>query len=74
MRKLELKDEVKYRDLLFIIGKSKGDTQAVYVDDVLSVDGKEEIIIDSEFNKYFITDMYLDGDSWAKEIYIVKDI
>lgn len=29
---------------------------------------KEEVIVDLEENKYFITSMAIDGTSWAKEV------
>ncbi len=32
----------------------------------------EEIIFRKKKNEYFLVDMYLKGESWAKEIFIVK--
>ncbi|PHS21835.1 MAG: hypothetical protein COA84_15000 [Robiginitomaculum sp.] len=58
-------------DELVIIGKSLSDSQVCEVYDILDVNDKEEIIINNDENKYFITEMYLDGKSWAEDVFIV---
>jgi len=69
---LKSKDQIKLGDDLVIVGKSPSDSQVVRVKDILDVDGKEEIILDQELNRYFITDMYLKGQSWAEDVFIIK--
>ena len=71
---LKSKDQIKLGDDLVIVGKSPSDSQVISVKDILDVDGKEEIILDQELNRYFITDMYLKGQSWAEDVFIIKVI
>lgn len=35
---------------------------------------KEEVVVDQGRNKYFIVDLYLTGESWAKRVCIAKHI
>jgi len=69
---LKAKGQIMIGDDLVIIGKSPSDSQVVNVKDILEVGDTEEIIIDHELNRYFITDMYLKGESWADDIFIIE--
>ena len=71
---LKEKEQLKLGDELVIIGKGHSDSQVCKVHDIIECGGKEEIIISDEENRYFITDMYLKGESWADDIFIVKRI
>ncbi len=62
--------QLKIGDKIVIVGKSTSDDQKITVKDVISVNGKEEIIINKKLNKYFITHMLLSGNSWAKQVQI----
>lgn len=47
----------------------KGDGQVHTVDEVLSAGtNREEILLDTESNLYFITSKVVDGTSWAKQV------
>jgi len=73
---LEAEGQIMIGDDLVIIGKSPSDSQVVKVEGILEagdeVGGTEEIIIDRELNRYFITDMYLKGESWADDVFIIE--
>jgi len=52
-----------------IVLSDNGEGQAYTVDQVLNAGtDKEEILIDTEGNLYFITSMAIDGSSWAKQV------
>ncbi len=69
---LKSKQQIKIGDTLVIIGKSHSDSQVCEAEDIVSCDGEnEEVIIDKENNKYFIVDVYLEGKSWAEDVFIV---
>lgn len=34
---------------------------------------EEEVIINIKKNKFFITSMAIDGTSWAKDVYVIKE-
>ena len=55
-------------DKIKIIGKSERDSQTVTVKDVITVNGREEVIINKKRNFYFVTSMVIAGKSWAKSI------
>ncbi|MNY22100.1 hypothetical protein D3C86_1556870 [compost metagenome] len=58
-------------DKIKIVGKSESDSQTITVKEVIDVDGHEEVIINkrkNRKNRYFITNMVLDGTSWAKSV------
>ncbi|MND97682.1 hypothetical protein D3C80_900070 [compost metagenome] len=55
-------------DKIKIVGKSESDSQTITVKEVIDVDGHEEVIINKRKNRYFITNMVLDGTSWAKSV------
>ena len=59
-------------DELLIIGKSDSDSQVCKVEDILDGGDNEEIIINTRKNRYFITNMYLSGKSWAEDIFIIE--
>lgn len=69
--KLTEEGQLVLGDELVIIGKSHSDSQVCKVYDLLDVDGKEEVIISPASNKYFITDMYLNDQSWADDVFII---
>lgn len=47
----------------------KGEGQSHTVDQILMPGSdKEEILLDTESNLYFITSMAIDGSSWAKQV------
>ena len=65
------KEDIKKGDLILIDNGSG--VQAETVKTVLenSLDGVE-IIIDKKKNKYFNLKMYLSGESWVKELFVVS--
>lgn len=65
--------QLKVGDKIAIIGKSDRDTQEITVEDVLTIDGNEEIIINRKKNYYFITKLLVEGRSWAKEVRKIQD-
>lgn len=71
--KLKSKEQIRLGDTLIVIGKSRSDSQVCEVEDIVECNSNEEVIIDEEHNKYFITDMYLKGESWADDVFIVVD-
>ncbi|EIU6870660.1 hypothetical protein L5169_004797 [Vibrio parahaemolyticus] len=64
--------QLKVGDKIIIQGKSERDSQFAKVKDVLNVDGREEIIINRKKNRYFITDMLIEGGSWAKFVQVTR--
>jgi len=59
-------------DKIKIVGRSEKDSQEVTVKSVINVNGKEEVIINKNKNKYFITSMVISGESWVHSVLIVK--
>jgi len=70
MRVVTAEGQLKVGDKITIVGRSTKDDQKTTVKEVIKVDGKEEIIINKKYNRYFITRMLLSGDSWAKQVQI----
>lgn len=70
--KITAEGQVQVGDKLQIIGKNDKDIQIAVVMDVLSVSGREEVLINVERNYYFITELLLSGHSWASEVRIIK--
>lgn len=64
--------QLKKGDKIHIVGKSESDSQNISVKEVLDVDGREEILINISRNRYFITEMLLDGKSWANQVRLRK--
>ena len=64
--------QVKVGDKLQIIGKNDRDTQTATVMEILSVNGREEVLINVERNYYFITELLISGQSWASEVRIIS--
>ena len=64
--------QLKAGDEIIIIGKSISDDQKTTVKEVIKVNGNEEIIINKKRNKYFITNMLVSGQSWAKQVQIIS--
>lgn len=64
--------QVKVGDKLQVIGKNDRDTQIATVMDILSVNGREEVLINVERNYYFITELLISGQSWASEVRIIS--
>ncbi len=62
--------QIKKGDKLKVIGKSDKDDQQVTAKEILMINGKEEVILNIKMNYYFITDMLIKGNSWAKQVYI----
>ncbi len=71
MKELTAEGQLSIGDKIIIVGKSSSDSQETTVKDVINVNGQEEIIINKKKNRYFITNMYLAGISWAKHIQIM---
>ena len=65
--------QIKIGDKLKIIGKSTRDDQYAIAEDVITIDGNEEIIIDKDENRYFITKLLVKGTSWAKQVCLVQE-
>ncbi len=62
--------QIKPMDL--IVTEYKGIPTPYFAEEVLNPGtDKEEIIIDSRHNKYFITSMAISGDSWAKNTVVI---
>ncbi len=58
-------------DKITIIGKSPKDSQKTTVKEiVINGKGGEEVIINKKQNKYFITAMFLRGESRADKVFI----
>jgi hypothetical protein len=64
--------QLKAGDKIIIIGKSTSDDQKTTVKEVIKVNGNEEIIINKKQNKYFITNMLISGQSWAKQVQVIS--
>lgn len=64
--------QVKVGDKLKITGKNDRDSQTATVMDILSVNGREEVLINVERNYYFITELLISGQSWAGEVRIIS--
>ncbi|RLV60966.1 hypothetical protein D5018_03750 [Parashewanella curva] len=65
--------QLKVGDKIKVIGKSTSDDQVNTVKEVLEVDGREEIVINKTRNYYFITQMLITGQSWAKQVQVIND-
>ncbi len=68
MKIVTAEGQLKKGDKITIIGRSISDDQNTTIKEVIDVDGNEEIIINKKRNRYFITNMLLSGDSWAKQV------
>jgi len=56
-----------------IICHFNGERQIYIAEEVLNPGTEqEEIIVNKEENKYFITSMALDGTSWAKDVKFIR--
>lgn len=64
--------QLKAGDEIIIIGKSTSDDQKTTVKEVIKVNGNEEIILNKKQNKYFITNMLISGQSWAKQVQVIS--
>jgi len=69
---LSAEGQLKRGDTLRIYGKSESDNQVVTVKDVLKIGENEEVLIDREKNRYFITKCVLSGTSWVKCVVVVQ--
>jgi len=65
--------QIKVGDKLKIIGKNTRDDQYAIAEDILMIGGNEEIIIDTDKNRYFITKLLIKGTSWAKQVCLVRE-
>ena len=63
--------QIKKGDRLVVLGNSDIDDQITTAKEVITIDGREEIIINKRKNKYFITSMVVDGTSWANSVHIL---
>ena len=64
--------QIKKGDVLQIIGKKQLDDQKTTAKEVIKVNGKEEVILNKKMNYYFITELLLKGESWAKQVCICR--
>ncbi|WP_390614233.1 hypothetical protein [Maricurvus nonylphenolicus] len=70
IQKLTAVGQVKALDL--IITEYKGIPTPYFAEEVLNPGtDKEEVIVDSRYNKYFITSMAVNGKSWAKNTIVI---
>ena len=69
--KLEKIDQIKQFDNLVISDGVSIILAKANVIKISDYDGTE-VIFDVRYNKYFNVGMYLDGKSWAKEIFIIR--
>lgn len=67
------KGQLKIGDKIKITGKSEKYDSVTTVKDILNVDDEEEVITNKSKNIYFITNMLLNGTSWAKEVKLLRD-
>lgn len=65
--------QIKKGQKLKIIGKSSRDTQYCIAEDVLNIDGQEEVVINRKLNRYFITRLAINNCSWAKEVWVFHE-
>lgn len=70
MKRLTAQGQLKKGDEIIIVGKSPKNDQRATVKLVFDNEGSEEIIIDRERNRYFITSMVVSGESWAQQVLI----
>lgn len=63
--------QIKKGDKLQIIGKNILNDQVVTAKEILTINGNEEVIINKKLNRYFITKLLIEGNSWAKQVYIL---
>lgn len=74
MELLEVKDitDIKQGDTIIITGDTlKNEVVKAHIVKVSDKDGTE-IIFDMKMNKYFNLGMYLEGNSWVKELKILR--
>ena len=65
-------DQIKKGDTIVITGDTlKAEPVKAQIVKVSEHDGTE-IIIDKKMNRYFNIGMYLKGDSWVKDLAIIK--
>lgn len=64
--------QLKAGNKIIIQGKSERDSQFAKVVEVLNVDGSEEILINRKKNRYFITELLVNGSSWAEFVQVTK--
>lgn len=64
--------QIKKGDRLKIVGKNTLDDQYATAKKVITVSGKEEVIINELQNKYFITSLLIAGDSWARQVQVIN--
>lgn len=69
--KLEKIDQIKQFDNLVISDGVSITLAKANVIKISDYDGTE-VIFDVRYNKYFNVGIYLDGKSWAKEIFIIR--
>jgi Icc-related predicted phosphoesterase len=64
--------DIKEGDMLIITGDTlKNEPVKVQIVKV-SINNGTEIIFDKKMNRYFNLGMYLQGDSWVKELKIIR--
>jgi uncharacterized protein with PIN domain len=62
--------QIKQGDTLRIVGKNTLYDQEVTAKEIITTCGNEEVIINKKKNRYFITKLLLNGNSWAKQVVI----
>lgn len=71
LERVTAKGQIKMGDILLIkVFPEIG--EAFRALEIKLCDGREEVILTRYSNKYFVTDMLLAGDSWAKDVRIVR--
>jgi len=72
MKKVTEVGQIKKGDRVFVEAKDDKLTETAIVDLVIDEGSSgEEILLHRDNNIYFIMSMYLDGSSWAKNVFIV---
>lgn len=58
---------------LVLISRANDEIYSNTVKEVLVINGNEEVVLTRKSNKYFITSLMINGESWAKDVYKVID-
>jgi|GEM_PF-1130632 len=73
INQLSAPGQIKPLDLVVV--EYKGTQTPFFAEEVLNPGtSKEEVIVDSRHNKYFITSMAISGESWAKNVVVIPSL